>query len=136
MCSLLLSVVDSPSSIKHSLLDDDTRLPISDETLDLSKTLHQIPTPSVESQTKDKNENKEREDILYEFDIINKIPDIPEDDDDIEFAELAAESLSKTSVVTVVPISTTAESTEGGWKAFEERLLNQINFYNFSTFYF
>lgn len=101
---------DSPP--KKTLLDDDEPPPLPDEPVDLSRTLHTIPV-----QTKNE-ETGEKEDILAEFDVIKQTA---QEDEDDEFALLAAESLSKAPVAVppVVLANGTAEKP-GDWKPFGE----------------
>ncbi|KAK4886737.1 hypothetical protein RN001_003008 [Aquatica leii] len=106
---------------KPSLLDDDSSLPLIDEPIDLSKSLHPICTPLVESLPYD--ESNANTSVLKEFDIIGNIESVVEDEDDIEFALLAAESLTKTSAVTLLPTNV-AEPVKNSWKAFEEPKTN------------
>lgn len=88
---------------------------MSDEPIDLSKTLHQITLPVKGNQFK----LSESKDILSEFDLINK-HQTPEDEDDKEFELLAAESLSKPTIVSAsIPIGTEALATES-WNAFSD----------------
>lgn len=105
--------------MKKSLLDDEAP-PLPDEPVDLSKTLHQIVTPTVEKSPKT-DETDIKSDILAEFDVINKVV---EDEDDQEFALLAAESLSKSPTpIPVQPLPATAEVVkvvDGDWKPFGE----------------
>lgn len=111
--SITNTVPDSPP--KKTLLDEDEPIPLSDEPVDLSKTLHQIPV-----QTPPKEKDNKNEDILAEFDVIKKKEDI---DDDDEFALLAAESLCKT---LATPALSSAPLTNGtveelsNWKPFDE----------------
>lgn len=109
------AVPDSPP--KKTLLDDDEPIPLPDEPVDLTKTLHQIssPAPPVEASKENKNE-----DILAEFDVIKKKD---EDDDDDEFALLAAESLSKTPAAlapTLVSLTNGTVDKPSDWKPFGE----------------
>lgn len=115
------AVPDSPP--KKTLLDEDEPISISDEPVDLSKTLHQISVPLASAPKEDNKENK-KEDILAEFDVIKK--DEPAEDDDDEFALLAAESLSKTPLaptVSPVPLINGTAEKPSDWKPFgdEER---------------
>lgn len=114
MCN---SVSDSPQEIKKSLLDDEAP-PLPDEPVDLSKTLHQIVIPSVEKSPKTDEPDNKTSDILAEFDVINKVV---EDEDDQEFALLAAASLSKAPTpipVQPLPIVAEVKAVDGDWKPF------------------
>lgn len=106
------AVPDSPP--KKTLLDDDEPIPVSDEPVDLSRNLSQISIPTA--PTPQENKNK---DILAEFDVITN----KNDDDDDEFALLAAESVSKTPTAPILcPISLTNGTDEAltDWKPFGE----------------
>lgn len=95
-----------------TLLDDD-EIPIPDEPIDLSKTLHPITTPVVE-ETKSVQSN-----LVAEFDVIKSSAPI-EDEDDEEFAALAAESLSKPAkVITDLPVVPQPQTSVENWNAFE-----------------
>lgn len=89
-----------------------------DEPIDLSKTLHQIST-SVTPK-----EDKPTRDIVAEFDIIAK--KTPEDEEDIEFELLAAESLAKPITSTqIIPLAPSTQfcgtnSLQDSWNAFSD----------------
>ncbi|CAH0561322.1 unnamed protein product [Brassicogethes aeneus] len=97
------NVAASPEQIQKTLLDDD-EIPIPDEPIDLSKTLHPI-TPVVEEVKESKTQS-----IVKEFE---------EDEDDAEFAALAAESLHKEPKViseVVIPQLEPVQ-VDGNWNA-------------------
>lgn len=109
----IITAPDSPP--KKTLLDDDEPLPLADEPVDLSKSLHINRTPTPQED----KENKKEQDIIAEFDVIKK--DDAESDDD-EFALLAAESLSKPTInVSPIPLTNGAVEKPSDWKPFGEK---------------
>lgn len=100
-------------------MDDDAPLPLTDEPIDLSKTLHQIVATPVTEQPPSA-EDSSKKGILEEFDVIAKTETPVEDEDDKEFALLAAESLSKTPAVAILPTSVDSKPVEEDWNAFGE----------------
>ncbi|RZC41292.1 hypothetical protein BDFB_000605 [Asbolus verrucosus] len=109
---------NSSEEPQRTLLDDDTPIPLADEPINLNKSLHQIPpvpTPTGKAVSDPKGNN-----IVNEFDVIGK--DIIADEDDEDFAILAAESLAKTPVtVNSAPLNAAvAAPKEENWAAFVE----------------
>ncbi|KAF5294255.1 hypothetical protein FQR65_LT10841 [Abscondita terminalis] len=100
---------------KPSLLDDDTPLPLAGEPIDLNKSFHPVCNPSTEVLPIDESNSS----VLKEFDVIGNVETTVEDEDDKEFELLAAESLSKASISTLLPRNVT-EPVKDNWKAFED----------------
>lgn len=112
------ATTDAESPPKKTLLDDDEPPPLPDEPVDLSRTLHQIPV-ATPKQGQGEPEDRQKEDILAEFDVIKN----KDDDDDDEFALLAAESLSKTAPTLApspAPLTNGTVEKPPDWKPFGE----------------
>lgn len=88
-----------------------------DESVPLQETCNQT-EPQIQSTT-----NEEHHDIVKEFDVIDAVSVLAEDDDDKEFALLAAESLSKTPITkNELPVCTSETRKDSeNWNAFEEK---------------
>lgn len=105
---------------------DDDAIPLPDEPIDLSKTLHQIPTQPVTSTTNSrKNSADKSSDLVKEL-----INELEEDEDDKEFEALAAESLNKEPVViTSLPITAIPLAAEVCFDAFENEYVIYLYFF-------
>ncbi|KAK5643377.1 hypothetical protein RI129_007222 [Pyrocoelia pectoralis] len=103
---------------KPSLLDDNAPLSLADEPINLNKTLHRItPTPPAEVTTSTTQPINQT--LIQQFDVIGNVP--LEDEDDEEFALLAAESINKT-VSPAILLNTAVEQPKDTWQAFQEEL--------------
>ncbi|XP_072401483.1 protein stoned-A [Diabrotica undecimpunctata] len=85
-------VTDEPQEVQKTLLDDDF-IPLPEEPIDLNNPIpfpQAVATVNV-ADTQIKQEIDNKKDIISEFDVISKL----DDEDDLEFEALAAESLSR-----------------------------------------
>lgn len=91
-----------------------------EDTIQLKESCQQLPKTKLDAQS---TSNKENLDIVKEFDVIDAVDVLAEDDDDKEFALLAAESLSKTpGGKKELPVCSSEGSKDGeNWNAFEDK---------------
>ncbi|KAH8245407.1 hypothetical protein KR032_009895 [Drosophila birchii] len=115
----LLAGVDPQQQQQHNLLDDlDEELPESTAPIDLSVSLHLHlikPKPKEEEEEDEQEAAGELHPDLSEFDALK-------DEEDDEFAELAAESLTKKEEVTIVSqvhLPAAELTSEASWAEFE-----------------
>lgn len=91
----------------------------SDEAIQLKEVCQQVSETKPETQPEP---NKDNLDIVKEFDVIDTVVALAEDDDDKEFELLATESLSKTPVAkSGLPSSSEGPKNVENWNAFGDK---------------